>query len=83
MGSLAVYPVCPLTSEGDRFAISPWFANCPVTYTRSSWVHLLQRPSDYGFDEAMLLCEESSGTWVVWIPDYGETVLDKSYFYLD
>jgi hypothetical protein len=28
-----------------------------------------------------LLCQESPDTWVAWVPDHGEVVLDRSQFY--
>lgn len=54
---------------------------CHITYTRDTWVQLLQAPSDYAAAEAKLLCPTSNDTWVVWVPDYGETVLNRSEFY--
>lgn len=60
---------------------SGWKPVCHITYNRDTWVKLLQPPSEYGFEEAKLLCQESSDAWVAWVPDYGEIVLDKSHFY--
>jgi hypothetical protein len=54
---------------------------CNLTYTRDSWVKLLHNQSDYRFDEALLLCQETANTWVAWVPDCGEIRLDKSEFY--
>ncbi|NCJ08328.1 hypothetical protein GS597_17810 [Synechococcales cyanobacterium C] len=61
--------------------ISGWDAVCHITYTRDTWVKLLRAPSEYAAAEAKLLCQESPNTWVVWVPGYGEIVLDRSYFY--
>ena len=60
---------------------SSWNPVCHITYNRDAWVKLLQPPSDYAFDEAKLLCQESLETWVAWVPDHGEVVLDRSHFY--
>ncbi|MBE9139494.1 hypothetical protein IQ254_20215 [Nodosilinea sp. LEGE 07088] len=58
-----------------------WNAICHITYTRDTWVKLLQAPSVYAADEAKLLCQASNNSWVVWVPDHGEVVLDRSHFY--
>lgn len=54
---------------------------CHITYTRDEWVKLLQPPSEYAADQAQLLCQESTDTWVAWVPDHGEVVLNRSNFY--
>jgi hypothetical protein len=59
----------------DRYPV------CHITYNRDAWVRLLQPPSEYSFDEALLLCQESPSSWVAWIPDHGEIVLDRGDFY--
>jgi len=41
------------------------------------WVQLRDRLSDYSADQALLLCEEADGRWVVWVPDHGEAVLER------
>ncbi len=46
----------------------------------SMWVQLLERPTPYSHDEALLLCQHSDTEWVVWIPDCGEMVLHQSQF---
>jgi len=46
------------------------------------WVKLLELPSPYSQDEALLLCEDTPGTWAVWIPEYGETTLTNGQFCL-
>ncbi|MUL38893.1 hypothetical protein [Gloeocapsopsis dulcis] len=60
---------------------SGWKPVCHITYTRDTWVKLLQLPSEYAFDEAKLLCQESLDTWSAWVPDHGEVVLHRSHFY--
>jgi hypothetical protein len=73
--------VCLPTPALERAIVSGWNPVCHITSNRDSWVKLLQSPSDYGFDEAKLLCQASSNTWVAWVPDYGEVMLNKSHFY--
>jgi hypothetical protein len=46
----------------------------------SSWVHLLESPSDFAYEEAFLLCQKSDDEWIAWIPDFGEAVLHISQF---
>jgi hypothetical protein len=58
-----------------------WNPVCHITYTRDTWVKLLQRPNPYAADEAKLLCQGSDNVWVAWVPDHGEVVLDRSHFY--
>lgn len=58
-----------------------WSPVCHITYNRDAWVKLLQTPSDYAFDEAKLLCQESPETWVAWVPDHGQVILNHSQFY--
>jgi hypothetical protein len=73
--------VCLPTPALERAIASGWNPVCHITYNRDTWVKLLQPPSDYGFDEAKLLCQESPNTWVSWVPDHGEMILDRSHFY--
>lgn len=81
MSLQTTYPVCPLASALEMKIASGWSPVCHITYNRDAWVKLLQPPSEYAFDEAKLLCQESPNTWVAWVPDCGEVVLDKSHFY--
>lgn len=63
-------------------AIAPaWPPLCHITYTRDTWVKLLNPPSAYAADEAKLLCQSSAEAWVGWVPNHGEVVLDRSEFY--
>jgi hypothetical protein len=64
-----------------RTIASGCYPVCHITYNRDTWVKLLQLTSDYGFDEAKLLCQESRNTWVSWVSDQGEVILDRSRFY--
>ena len=45
-----------------------------------TWVHLLELPSTFSFDEALLLCQLTEDEWVAWIPDHGEAVLHTRQF---
>jgi hypothetical protein len=55
---------------------------CQITYNRDAWVKLNGVPSDYSFDEALLLCQQDSTQWLAWVPDHGEVVLNRSDFYI-
>jgi hypothetical protein len=81
MSLQTTYPVYPPAPALERAIASGWNPVCHIAYNRDAWVKLLQPPNEYGFDEAKLLCQESADTWVAWVPDYGEVVLDKSHFY--
>lgn len=47
----------------------------------STWVKLVQAPSVFSADEALLLCQCSEHQWLAWVPDHGEIVLDIDEFY--
>jgi len=53
----------------------------PLEPQPSTWVKLVQAPSLFSHDEALLLCSVSDYQWLAWIPDYGEIVLDREEFY--
>ncbi len=59
-----------------------WNPVCHITYNRDTWVKLENPPTEYSFEEAILLCQESPETWVAWIPNYGEICLHRRDFYL-
>ena len=63
------YPSCSLVPKRDD----------PQLY--DTWVQLFRSPNEYSVGEAKLLCQESARTWVAWVPNYGEMILDKSDFY--
>ncbi|NET09568.1 MAG: hypothetical protein F6K09_16575 [Merismopedia sp. SIO2A8] len=65
----------------DTATIPQWYPVCHITYNRDSWVKLLEPLSEYSFDEAKLLCQDAPNTWIAWVPDYGEAILDRSQFY--
>jgi hypothetical protein len=81
MSLQTTHPFCPQASALENAIALGWNPACHITYTRNTWVKLLQPLTEYAFDEAKLLCQESPNTWVVWIPDLGEIVLDRSHFY--
>jgi hypothetical protein len=58
-----------------------WRPVCHITYNRDAWVKLINPPSQFSDNEALLLCQESPDTWVAWVPDYGEAVLNRIDFY--
>jgi len=68
--NLVAYPSCMLD----------W--STKPDYEPSTWVHLLERPSPFSFDEALLLCQHSDDEWLAWIPEHGEAVLHTSQFFL-
>lgn len=61
------------------WSIKPYLNQSPE-YQANTWVQLLQQPSDFSYDEALLLCQLSAQEWVAWIPDHGEAVLNVSQF---
>ncbi|MUG95806.1 hypothetical protein F7734_26995 [Scytonema sp. UIC 10036] len=46
----------------------------------NNWVKLVELPSLYSCDEALLLCQISEDEWSAWIPDHGEAVLNSKQF---
>lgn len=74
-------PICSVVPEMETAIASGLNPVCHITYSRDAWVKLLHPPSEYGFDEAKLLCQESPNTWIAWVPDHGEVILDRSHFY--
>lgn len=55
--------VYPPASALESAIASGWNPVCHITYTRDTWVKLLQPLTEYAFDEAKLLCQESPDTW--------------------
>ncbi len=49
-------------------------------FKADTWVKLLETPSSFSFDEALLLCQTSEDEWIAWIPDHGEAVLKVDQF---
>lgn len=59
-------PSCPIHAYID----AP-----PETLQESIWVQLVDPPSAFSADEALLLCQEAENRWLGWIPGYGEASL--------
>ena len=73
--------VCSVTHDDRQKSRVTWNPVCHITYTRDTWVKLLKEPSLYSSDEALLICQESPDTWLTWVPNHGQLVVDKSLFY--
>ncbi len=58
----------------------PYMHSIEPEWEASTWVQLRELPSPYSHDEALLLCQHSDTEWVVWIPEYGETILHQNQF---
>jgi hypothetical protein len=71
----------PLADPLQKAIALGWRPVCHITYNRDAWVKLINPPSQFSDDEALLLCQESPDTWVAWVPDYGEVVLRRNDFY--
>ncbi|MBJ7899872.1 MAG: hypothetical protein GC158_08120 [Cyanobacteria bacterium RI_101] len=65
----------------SRAATASRFPVCHITYTRDTWVNLFAPLTSYASSEAKLLCQASPNTWVVWVPDHGQAILERSEFY--
>ncbi|NJP12355.1 MAG: hypothetical protein HC866_25210 [Leptolyngbyaceae cyanobacterium RU_5_1] len=46
----------------------------------STWVKLLNPPTPFSADEALLLCPASDNQWLAWVPDYGKMMVDTDDF---
>lgn len=80
--SLHTSPSVCLSASALELAIAAgWNPVCHITYSRDAWVKLLEPPSEYGFDEAKLLCQVAADMWLAWVPDHGEILLDRGEFY--
>jgi hypothetical protein len=53
----------------------------PAALGSGTWVRLKNPPTPYSFEEALILCEQDEGRWVVWIPNFGEMILIEGQFY--
>ncbi|WP_036533731.1 hypothetical protein [Neosynechococcus sphagnicola] len=73
MSFSTLQPVVPL---GDGQSFQAEFKSQTGT-----WVKLRDLPTPYSFDEAFLLCEVLGGSWVAWVPDCGEVLLQPREFY--
>ncbi len=62
------------------WSIKPYLNPSQNSFRASTWVQLLELPTPFSNDEALLLCHEFGDLWVAWIPGYGEAVLHSSQF---
>lgn len=62
------------------WSTKPYFNLSSQEFQDDTWVHLLELPSRFSFDEALLLCQLSEDQWLAWIPDHGEAVLHTRQF---
>ena len=56
------------------------YPNSQQKLQASTWVKLLELPSTFSFDEALLLCQVTEDEWLAWIPDHGEALLNTRQF---
>lgn len=49
-------------------------------FSSGQWVQLIRPLTCFSSDEALLLCQESQGKWVTWVPGFGKKRLDISEF---
>ncbi|MBW4446486.1 MAG: hypothetical protein KME38_06290 [Spirirestis rafaelensis WJT71-NPBG6] len=56
------------------------YPNSQQKLQASTWVKLLELPSAYSFDQALLLCQVTEDEWLAWIPDHGEALLNTRQF---
>ncbi len=76
MGNTATAPVALREIASQASPLQNRFS--PMAQT---WVTLRDLPSEYSFDQALLLCEADRDTWVAWVPDHGEVRLDRAQFF--
>lgn len=62
------------------WSIKPYLNLSSQEFQADTWVQLLELPSRFSFDEALLLCPLSEDQWLAWIPDHGEAVLHTRQF---
>ena len=63
-----------------RWATEHYLEQSQQEFQAYTWVQLLELPSPFSFNEALLLCQHSEEQWVAWIPDYGEIMIHTSQF---
>jgi hypothetical protein len=56
------------------------YPNSQQKLEASTWVKLLELPTAFSFDEALLLCQVTEDKWLAWIPDHGEELLNTRQF---
>ncbi|RZM82344.1 hypothetical protein [Leptolyngbya iicbica] len=80
MSPLTHFPGCVLQPQlaSDR---PRRYVHCTLAPRRGDWVTLTQAPQGPPLHKAQLLLPESPTTWIAWMPNHGEIVLDRSQFY--
>lgn len=63
-----------------NWSTKPYLNRSQQQFQPSTWVKLLELPSPFCSDTALLLCQESENQWLGWIPDYGEIKLYPHQF---
>ena len=63
-----------------NWSIKSYPSSSQQEFQSDTWVSLLELPSTFSFNEALLLCQLSEDEWVAWIPDHGEAVLHVDQF---
>ncbi|HEY9860184.1 MAG TPA: hypothetical protein V6D16_11815 [Candidatus Obscuribacterales bacterium] len=69
-------------AQTANFCWLPGLAPTPAKPQASTWVHLLEPPSAFSYDEALLICQQSEDAWLAWVPEHGEVVLHVNQFCL-
>ena len=73
---LAVQP----QTQSLEWSIKPYINQSQQEFKPDTWVKLLELPSFFSFEEALLVCQISEDEWIAWIPDHGEAVLNTNQF---
>lgn len=63
-----------------NWAVKPYIHSSQQSFCADTWVQLLEVPSPYSSESALLLCYEFGDLWLAWIPGHGEAVLHSSQF---
>jgi len=73
---IAVQQRTPNLDWSNKF----YYTSSQQEFEPDKWVQLLQLPSSFSFDEALLICQLSKDEWLAWIPEHGEAVLHTRQF---
>ena len=74
-----------LKASSDNYGVrwcSPFLnkTQTPPKLVANMWVSLFNPLTDFCYDEAVLLCQQSETEWVAWIPDHGEAAITIDEF---
>jgi hypothetical protein len=72
----------PQASSHLNWSMHPELISSRQECKADTWVQLLELPSPFSHDEALLLCQHSEDKWIAWIPNHGEAILHASQFCL-